>query len=118
MEHKACPFCGGKPRAINFETFEPGFILCGECGACSPESHSEAGAWEKWNKRAEFHKASPLLPCPFCGKLGVQVMRDFEPVDFDDDEGEVRAWCPDCLAYGPDADMPVEAIRKWNIREG
>jgi hypothetical protein len=98
--------------------------LCGECGACTPESHTAAEAWEKWNKRAEFDavdlKASQLFPCPFCGKLGVQMMRDSEPVGLEDheDDGEVWARCPYCLTYGPDADTPVEAIRKWNIREG
>lgn len=53
---------------------------------------------------------TPALPCPFCGRSSIRLMRA-------DREGNpYEAWCPDCGASGPVAEEKAEARRLWNHR--
>lgn len=103
-ELRPCPFCGGKPMAV--ETHPgAGFIECTQCG-CAMDEY-EAGdpetLTEHWNRRAERTctdvEGGDFFRCSACGCEVMRVADGWKPLYM----GEIN-YCPNCGARVVDDD--------------
>lgn len=52
-EHKPCPFCGDELAAMaRYAETGTYWVMCRECKATGPVTHSESAAWAAWDRRA------------------------------------------------------------------
>ena len=51
VDHKACPFCGGRSLRVKTLWDVYRFVACTRCNAAGPKADDEAGAWSAWDER-------------------------------------------------------------------
>ena len=58
-------------------------------------------------------KKAKLKPCPFCGSTQVKI----DTGEASTSEKPAYVFCKECVAIGPSAKTPFEAVYYWNYRE-
>lgn len=64
VNHKPCPFCGGRRLQTRDLWDVYRFVACRDCSAAGPKGHDDAEAWKRWDERKGPDQGS-LFESPF-----------------------------------------------------